>query len=411
MRKILFFIPFFVYAGILSEIKQKEIDFDRLKTIKDSQETKKSWINPIIFQYSYQKDNTLGSVTTTNLFSISINQPIFKSGAIYYSIKYANLAKKYNLDQVELQKRALIKKALDLVYDYKISKLNEKIVKLKIKNAKIDVKRKKEAFLSGSGDSSLLDNAILGLNSLKLSLEDIRTNINQIKYSFANLSDLNIDNVKLPHFKIISKDKFLNENIELNSQKVYKKIKNYLYKMQVGNQLLTVSFNGSYNYKETENKKIDKQNYYIVGISASVPLDVNAKTKIEKTKIDYLKSQVLLQDKIKELLNNYKMTIEKINSLKNKLKIYDENVKIYNSLINSTQESIKAGTSTLLDLEVLQNSKMQAVLNKRIVELQIQKTLLTIDFLLAFYKDNFLSFYILFESLTQYSHLKTYLLK
>jgi len=353
MRKILFFIPFFVYAGILSEIKQKEIDFDRLKTIKDSQETKKSWINPIIFQYSYQKDNTLGSVTTTNLFSISINQPIFKSGAIYYSIKYANLAKKYNLDQVELQKRALIKKALDLVYDYKISKLNEKIVKLKIKNAKIDVKRKKEAFLSGSGDSSLLDNAILGLNSLKLSLEDIRTNINQIKYSFANLSDLNIDNVKLPHFKIISKDKFLNENIELNSQKIYKKIKNYLYKMQVGNQLLTVSFNGSYNYKETENKKIDKQNYYIVGISASVPFDVNAKTKIEKTKIDYLKSQVLLQDKIKELLNNYKMTIEKINSLKNKLKIYDENVKIYNSLINSTQESMKAGTSTLLDLKLL----------------------------------------------------------
>lgn len=387
MRKILFFIPFFVYAGILSEIKQKEIDFDRLKTIKDSQETKKSWINPIIFQYSYQKDNTLGSVTTTNLFSISINQPIFKSGAIYYSIKYANLAKKYNLDQVELQKRALIKKALDLVYDYKISKLNEKIVKLKIKNAKIDVKRKKEAFLSGSGDSSLLDNAILGLNSLKLSLEDIRTNINQIKYSFANLSDLNIDNVKLPHFKIISKDKFLNENIELNSQKIYKKIKNYLYKMQVGNQLLTVSFNGSYNYKETENKKIDKQNYYIVGISASVPLDVNAKTKIEKTKIDYLKSQVLLQDKIKELLNNYKMTIEKINSLKNKLKIYDENVKIYNSLINSTQESIKAGTSTLLDLEVLQNSKMQAVLNKRIVELQIQKTLLELYYKLNnFYK-------------------------
>jgi len=387
MRKILFFIPFFVYAGILSETKQKEIDFDRLKTIKDSQETKKSWINPIIFQYSYQKDNTLGSVTTTNLFSISINQPIFKSGAIYYSIKYANLAKKYNLDQVELQKRALIKKALDLVYDYNISKLNEKIVKLKIKNAKIDVKRKKEAFLSGSGDSSLLDNAILGLNSLKLSLEDIRTNINQIKYSFANLSDLNIDNVKLPHFKIISKDKFLNENIELNSQKIYKKIKNYLYKMQVGNQLLTVSFNGSYNYKETENKKIDKQNYYIVGISASVPLDVNAKTKIEKTKIDYLKSQVLLQDKIKELLNNYKMTIEKINSLKNKLKIYDENVKIYNSLINSTQESIKAGTSTLLDLEVLQNSKMQAVLNKRIVELQIQKTLLELYYKLNnFYK-------------------------
>ncbi|GAB6045165.1 hypothetical protein JCM11957_07630 [Caminibacter profundus] len=387
MRKILFFIPFFVYAGILSEIKQKEIDFDRLKTIKDSQETKKSWINPIIFQYSYQKDNTLGYQTTTNLFSISINQPIFKSGAIYYSIKYANLSKKYNLDQVELQKRALIKKALDLVYDYKISKLNEKIVKLKIKNAKIDVKRKKEAFLSGSGDSSLLDNAILGLNSLKLSLEDIRTNINQIKYSFANLSDLNIDNVKLPHFKLISKDKFLNENIELNSQKIYKKIKNYLYKMQVGNQLLTVSFNGSYNYKETENKKIDKQNYYIVGISASVPLDVNAKTKIEKTKIDYLKSQVLLQDKIKELVNNYKMTIEKINSLKNKLKIYDENVKIYNSLINSTQESIKAGTSTLLDLEVLQNSKMQAVLNKRIVELQIQKTLLELYYKLNnFYK-------------------------
>ena len=388
MKKIIIFTPLFLFASLLSDLKMKEFNLDKLKSIKDSKETKYSWINPIMLKYTYQKDNTLGIVTSTKLFSISINQPIFKTGAIYYSIKYASFAKKYNLDSIELQKRELIKTAYDLVYDYRITKLNKKILEYKIKNAKIDVERKKEAFLSGSGDSSQLDNAILNLNNLKLSLQDVISNLNKIKYSFSNISDLDIESVNLPKLRLISKNRYLNENLELLSKQNLKKIKKYLYKMQLGNQLLSVSINGSWNYKDYKNKlQSDKQNYYIVGISASLPIDINAKTRVEKTKIDYLKSKLLLQDKKKELLNSYLLVLNQIKTLKEKLKIYDENINIYDNLIKTTKESIKAGSATYLDLEVLENSKSAALLNKQIIKYQIQKQLLSLYYKLISFKN------------------------
>jgi len=384
LKKLFFLIPFFLYASILSDIKQNELNIDRLKSVKEAKETKRSWINPVMLQYLYQKDNISGYQSTTNQFSISINQPIFKSGAIYYSIKYADILKKYKLKNLELQKRALIKQALDLAFDYKINLLNKKILDLKIKNAKIDVERKKEAFLSGTGDSSLLDNAILNLNNLKLSMQDVISSLIQIKSAFKNLSDVNIETVKLPYFNILSKSEYLNKNIELLTQKEFEKIKYYLYKMQLGNQLLTISFNGSYNYKKYENKRIsDKQNYYTVGLSATLPIDMNAKTRVEKTKLDYLKSKYLFEDKKRALLNTFNMILAQINSLKKKIKIYKENIKIYDSLINSTKESIKAGSATQLDLEVLENSKMASFLEIKIINLKIQKNLLELYYKLV----------------------------
>ena len=382
MKKILIFIPFFLYAGILSDLKQKEFNLDALKSIKKSDETEKSWINPIMLQYSYTRDNTQGVLTKTNLFSVSINQPIFKTGAIYYSIKYAKTSRSYNLKQIEIQKRFLIKQALDLAFDYKINELNKKILYYQIQNAEITVKRKKEAFLSGTGDSSDLDNAILSLNNLKLSLYDIKIAQNDLKYAFSNISDLDIEKVKLPKFKILNKDEYLNNNLQLLSQKKYKKIAFYLYKMQTGNQLLTISINGSYNYQQTENKnRSDKQNYYTYGISATLPIDINAKDRIEQTKLEYMKSALLVNDKKRELINSFERIIKDINYIEKKIKIYNQNIKIYENLINSTKESLKAGSATVYDLQILENSKKTLELNKKILSLKIQKQLLNLYYL------------------------------
>jgi outer membrane protein TolC len=388
MKKILFLIPFLLHAGILSDLKQKELNYDRLKSIKKSDETEKSWINPIILQYSYTRDNTQNVLTKTNQISISINQPIFKSGAIYYSIKYAKASRDYNLKQIEIQKRSLIKQALDLAFDYKINELNKQILFYQIENAKITVKRKKEAFLSGTGDSSDLDNAILNLNSLKLSLYDLKIAQNDIKFSFSNISDLNIQDVVLPKFKILNQNDYLKNNLQLISQKKYQKIAFYLYKMQTGNQLLTISFNASYNYQQTENRNYsDKKNFYTYGLSATLPLDINAKDRIEQTKLEYLKSQLLKSDKKRELINNFQRILKDISYMKKKIKIYDENIKIYDNLIASTKDSLKAGSATVYDLEILENSKKTLEINKKILNLKIQKQLLNLYYL----ENNFLN--------------------
>jgi len=386
-KQIVFLLlPALLFGGdLLNDLKQKELSFDKKRIIQDSKETEKSWINPITLKYSYSKDNTLDDITTTSkTFSISINQPVFKSGAIYYSIKYAKHSKKYNELNIEMQRRELIKQALGFAYDYKIAKLNQKIILLNIDNAKIDIAKKKEEFLNGVGDSTLLNNAILKLNNLKLNLADIKSNMKSLKYSFKNISSLNIEKLNLPIFKLISKRQYINSNLEYLAQKKIKKVKYDLYKMQLGNQFLSVNLNGSLNWKKSEYSQNTPQfqdnrnDYYRFGFSITLPINFNALNKIEKTKIDYLKSEILIKDKQLQLNNAYKNVLSKINALDEKIRIYKENIKIYDDLIASTIDSIEAGNATELDLRILQNSRKTMFVNIDILKLQKQKLLLSL---------------------------------
>jgi len=385
MKKFLIFLPFLLYGEILSTIKLNELKLQKDIAVYEAKKTKKSWINPIMLKYQISQNNSL-HFTKQNIqtFIISINQPIFKSGAIYYSIKYAKNLKKYNLTKLALQKKELIKNAYDLVFDYKINKLNEEITLLNIKNAEIDVKRKKEDYLNGTSDSTFLNQAIINLNNIKLKYEDLKFNEKQIIFSFKNLSDLNITQIKLPYLRLISKKEFLDKNLNLIASNINKNIQYNLYKMQVGDELVSVSFNASYNIqkttysKETPIYQNDTNNYYNVGLSVSMPIDVTKKEKIQKAKLNYLKSNLDILDKKRSLINQYEMLLSQIKTLKNKKNIYNQNALAYKNLIQATIESIKAGSATEDDLKTLQNSYKIMLLNQKIIDLQIQKLLLNL---------------------------------
>ncbi len=383
MRKIFFLFPILLSANILSDLQNKTLDLQKKGVIEDSKATEKSWINPIILQYSITKDNRIENTkTTTQTFSITLNQPVFKSGAIYYSIKYANDSKHLNVNNLLITKRKLIKTALDLAYDYRIAKLNENIVNLQIKNALIDVKRKKEEYKNGTLDLTFLNNSIIALNSLKLSLEDIKQNLENIKFNFKNISDADIEKINLNLFKIIPLKNYLNNNIELLNKKFSQKVNKDLYKMQIGDELITVYINGSWNYQNINysNKKFndDKNNFYSIGAGINIPIDFTASNKIQKAKVNYLISKLDYQQKKRELINEYKNILSNIQSINKKISIYKENIKLYNELINSTQNNIKAGTATYDDLAILENTKSENILQIKILKLQIQKLLLNL---------------------------------
>jgi len=386
IKYLFLFMPMLLNGNnLLNDLKRQELNYDKQQTLQESKDTEKSWIKPITFQYTFALDNSLRNIKTTNkIFSISVNQPIFKSGAIYYSIKYAKHAKSYNFLNIELKKRELIKQALDLAYDYKISKLNKRIILLNIANTEIDIKKKKEEFLNGIGDSTLLNNAILQLNSLKLNLEDLKMNMDNLKYSFENISSLDINKIELPFFKLISKKEFITSNLELIKQERFKKVKYDLYKMELGNQLLSVNLNGSLNWQKidysnnTPQFQDSKNDYYRIGFSITFPISFNAINKIQKSKIDYLKSQTLIEDKKLQLDNLYLNVSSQLKTFDKKIKIYKENIKIYDDLIASTIDSISAGNATKFDLEILQNSRKTMYINIDILKLQKQKLLLSL---------------------------------
>jgi len=385
MKKGLIFIPFLLFGNVLSNLQKKNLEIQKQSSIQQSIQTKKSWINPVILQYTVYKSNTLKPNTQIlSTYTISLNQPIFKSGAIYYSIKYANILKNYNLENLSLEKKTLIKNAYSLALDYKINELNKKIILLQIQNAKIDIKRKKEEYEKGTLDMTFLNNALLSLNSLRLSLKDLEYSNQEIIYQFKNISDMNIKNVNIDLFKILPQKEYVNNNLKLNLSKKQKKINYDLYKMQIGNMLFSVFINASLTYQKTHYTnqfpgfEDSKQNFYNVGIGISLPLDVSANNKIENAKLQYLKSGVDILQTKRELVNNYKKILKQIKYLNDKIAIYKDNIKIYNSLISSTKDSIKAGNATLDDLEILQNSQQTNFLNIKILKLQIQKLLLNL---------------------------------
>ena len=383
MRRFFFLFPLFLSANILSDLQNKTLDLQKNRVIESSKATEKSWINPIILQYTITKDNRLENTkTTTKTFSVTLNQPVFKSGAIYYSIKYAKDSKNLNINNLILTKRKLIKTALDLAYDYKITKLNENIIKLQIKNALIDVKRKKEEYKNGTLDLTFLNNSIISLNSLKLSLEDIIQNLDNIRFNFKNISDADIEKINLNLFSIIPLKKYLNDNIELLNKKLSKKVNKDLYKMQIGDELVTVFINASWNYQDIDYSNArfqnDEKNFYSVGAGISIPIDFTAGNKIQKAKVNYLISKLDYLQKRKELINEYKNIFSNIKSVRKKISIYKENIKLYDELIISTKNNIKAGTATYDDLTILENTKEQNILQIKILKLQIQKLMLNL---------------------------------
>jgi outer membrane protein TolC len=392
MLKKLLFLPVFLfsYQNILNNYKYNELNLEKNYSLQNSKELGKSWLNPINFSYSINKTN-LNPKHSTKSFTISINQPVFKSGAIYYSIKYAKNLKNYNLKNIELKKRELIKNALNLAIDYKINLINKKIIKLNIQNTKIDIQKKKEAFLNGVGDSTLLNDAVLKLNSLKLNLADIDLTLFKIRKNFEKISSLKIEKVDLPYFKMIEKKDYVKKNLEYLSAKDNIKIKKDLYKMNVGDNLFSVNINGNYNvvknnYKENlPNLDESTYNYYNIGISLNFPLRFNALNSIEKTKLNYLKSRIGLEDKKNELSKEYESYIKELQNIDKKIKIYKENIKIYDSLIETTKDAIKGGDATPLDLEIMQNSQKTSKLNIKILELQKKKILLDLYYKLSFF--------------------------
>lgn len=349
------------------------------QAIEDSSKLKKDWINQIIF--SYKKE--FGSDAESEVTSITVDQPIFKSGGIYQAIKYANSSFDYaNLD-IEQQKKELIKTALNLLFNINKMNLNIKKSELAVKNAQIDVQRKKEQVLNGFLDSSYLDNALLTLNDTKISLADLKYQKKQLENSFNNISSKKYDELELPTFKLFSQEEYLQNNFEiLKAESLIER--NYNFKnMTIAKYLPT--FSGYYTHSNIHNSEngVINQNTTTYGLRVSMPLDVRTFNDIQSEKIEYLKSKLSLQNKISDETTAYKSTFEKISMIDEKISIINEDLEVYDSILEIMKQEKEAQLKTQSDYDTLKNSSEIKKLDAKVYELDKQIELLELYVKLA----------------------------
>ena len=128
MKKIIsiFMLVSIVFANnaLLSKNRLKILELKNKKNQTDSAKLEKSWVDPVIFSISKSKsaiDTDMQNDSTK--FILSLSQDIFRSGGIYYAIKYAKANKKLNDTLLKLEKNSLLAKLYGIVLNIKKQQL------------------------------------------------------------------------------------------------------------------------------------------------------------------------------------------------------------------------------------------------------------------------------------------------
>lgn len=366
----------------ISDNKKVQFKYDYEKNEADSSKLRDSWIAPLNINYSYSISNPYRSKQTSQNAGINMDQPIFQSGGIYYGIKFAQASRKYSNYSIDVAKRKLVKDAISLLMQIKQTEFKIRKQKLLIKNSEINLELKKEQYLNGQLDSGFLDNAIIEKNSVTQALYDIQTSKERLVSKFNAISDMPYKSAKIPHLNMLDEDEFLSHNtvINMNDSEIEKN--RYAKNVTIAKYLPKVSFTAGYNWSKTENNTYQfgpsEKDFYNYGIKASMPIDINTFVDVESSRIQYLKSQVVLEDKKRELSALYDQVMQNIENFDKKRELSVENQEIYAKLLSDTKELFSAGYKTEYDVELLENSYSIQGIDLKIYDIDKQLELLTL---------------------------------
>jgi len=370
----------------ISENKKELFSYDYKKIEAESLKLRDSWISPLHLNFNYNKSNPYENEQTSQSSSIKMDQTIFQSGGIYYGIKFAEASRVYSNYSVDVQKRKLVKDAISLLMQIKQMDLKIQKQKLKIKNSEINLEQKKEQYMNGQLDSGFLDNAIIERNIVIQMLYDIETNEERLVSRFQAISDIDYKTASIPYLEMLQKDKFLKYNIVINMSNSDIERNRYSKDVTISKYLPRISVVAGYSWDKTENQQFGNTgagfsgntDYYNYGLRASIPLDINTFRDIEVSKLEYLKSKAVIEDKKRQLLAIYEQVMQNIANFDKKKALSIENRDIYEKLLSDTKNLFAAGYKTEYDVSLLENSVEIQKIDMKIFEIDKQLELLTL---------------------------------
>ncbi len=370
-------------GDILSEKKSLLYDYQFESNELESDILSKSWINPIQLRYNKNYSTQFGTPKPIEVgtYSIIIDQPIFRSGGIYYAIQYSDALRHANKSDITLQRRKLIGDAVEILFNLKKTKLEQSKLRLLIKNDIIDIRQKRDSYMAGLLDSSFLDQAILNKSQDDATLLDLELNYLELKQRFAVISDKNPKSFALPTLKRVSKEAYTEENLDLKTDRYRAEVANYDEKVTWAKYLPTVSLQGQYINGDINPLFVGpgstlQEQYYNYGFSVSMPIDINAFTDIEASKVEKLRAAVQVLDRRETVGEEYQWIQNSLNILDKKIMLAKKDAQIYRKLFKLTKNLADAGEKTSLDTAIMHNSLKIRKIDEKIYKIDKQIRLL-----------------------------------
>ena len=367
-------------GDILSDNKELLFDYQFQSNELESDILSKSWVNPVKIQYrkNYSTQFIDNTIDTAN-FSIIADQPIFRSGGIYYGIKYSQALRDANYAELTLQKRTMIGDVVSILFNLKKTKLEQEKMKYQIKNDIIDIRQKRDSYESGLLDSSFLDQAILKRSQDETALLQMDLTLMELKQRFSLLSDKNPDSLRLPALKLISKSNYTAENLELKRDRLRAEQSDYNEKVTWAKYLPTVALQGQYIDGDLNPLYFNptlQEKYYSYGFSISMPLDINTFSDIEASKVAKLRAAVEVLDRKDTVEEEYNWIHNSLGILDKKIVLAQKDEKVYKSLFRLTKNLADAGEKTSLDADIMHNSLQIRKIDQKIYKIDKQVQLL-----------------------------------
>lgn len=368
-------------GDILSDNKELIFDYQLESNELESDILSKSWMNPVRVQYS--KTYSTQFVDTTRItggYSVIIDQPIFRSGGIYYGIKYSQALRDATRADIQLQKRTMIGDAISILFNMEKTKLEQEKMKYQIKNDTIDIRQKRDSYDAGLLDSSFLDQAILKKSQDETALLEMDLTIMELKQKFALLSNKDPGTLRLPALKLMSKAEYSEENLELKRDRLRAAQSDYNQKVTWAKYLPTVSLQGQYTDADLnpffETNPLIKEKYYTYGFTISMPLDINSFSDIEASKVEKLRAAVEALDRKETVDEEYDWIHNSLSILDKKILLAQKDEKVYKSLFRLTKNLADAGEKTSFDADIMHNSLQIRKIDQKIYQIDKQIQLL-----------------------------------
>jgi len=379
-------VSVFAEEGYLSNLKEKQFSHDYEKVKLQSDMLRESWLQPIVASYSYMKNDQYNGDATIRTMSISIDQPIFQSGGIYYGIKFAEASRKYSNLSVDAARTKMIKDTVSMLMQIRQNEFRLEKQKLLVENAKLNLELKTEQYLHGELDSGFLDNAIIEKNLQIQGMYDLEAIREKLLSAFSALSDLDPKTIEVPQLQLIDGEAFEERSLDLELARSDIEKTRWNSNVTRAKYLPKVSLSASHVWDKMVNPAFIGQpmnaifdtSYTSYGVKASMIFDFNEFRDMELSQVEYLKSQILLADtkrETKRLFDEVKANLDKADK---KIVLAEENRVLYQKLLEDTKELFKAGYKTEYDVNMLGNSAAIQVYEKKIIELDRQMELLAL---------------------------------